>query len=107
MRFYMLAMLTLFASASLSQAQLTGPSAKDGKAIAEKLCISCHIVGTETPEGTVLADVPTFVSIANKPNQTAEAIAGKIVMPHPPMPQLHMTREQIADLATYILSLKK
>lgn len=106
MRFYLLAGLALLASVTASQAQLTGPSAEAGQAVAEKLCISCHIVGRETPEGAVLADVPTFVSIARKPNQTAEAIAGKIVMPHPPMPQLHLSREQIADLATYILSLK-
>ena len=31
---------------------------------------------------------------------------GKIVLPHPPMPQIHLSRSDIADLATYIETLK-
>jgi len=82
------------------------PNASRGREIAEKLCVTCHIVGTEVEGASVLADVPSFVTIGNKPDQTAEAIAGKIVMPHPPMPQMYLSREQIADLATYIMSLR-
>jgi hypothetical protein len=39
--------------------------------------------------------------------QTAEAIAGRIVIPHPPMPQIQLTRLEIGDVAAYILSLRK
>ncbi len=84
-----------------------GPNPKAGRVLAEKLCTSCHIVGGQAASASVPADVPSFVAIANKPGQSAEAIAGRIVVPHPPMPQIHLTRDEIADLAAYILSLRK
>ena len=82
------------------------PDAKTGKKIAEKLCVGCHIVGAQAPGATVPADVPSFARIADKPGQTAAAIAGAIVVPHPPMPQTNLTREEIGDVAAYILTLK-
>lgn len=87
-------------------AQTTELDAAKGRELAEKLCTSCHIVGKEAASASVPADVPSFVAIAGRPGQTAEAIAGRIVLPHPPMPQIQLTRTDIAALATYILSLK-
>ena len=84
-----------------------GPDARAGNDLADKLCSSCHIVGNQASSASVSADVPSFVAIAKKPGQTAEAVAGRIVVPHPPMPQIHLTRSEIADLAAYILSLRK
>jgi mono/diheme cytochrome c family protein len=83
------------------------PDAKTGHEIAGKLCTSCHIVDSEAAGATVPADVPSFEAIANKAGQTAEAIAGRIVIPHPPMPQIQLTREEIGDIAVYIMSLRK
>jgi mono/diheme cytochrome c family protein len=83
-----------------------GPDASKGRALAEKLCTSCHIVGEVASSAAVPADVPSFFAIANRPGQTVEAIAGRIVLPHPPMPKIQLTRSEIADLATYIQSLK-
>ena len=88
------------------QAQIH-PDAKTGHALAKKLCSGCHIVDSNTAGATVSADVPTFETIANTPGQTAEAIAGRIVIPHPPMPQIQLTRLEIGDVAAYILSLRK
>jgi cytochrome c len=82
------------------------PDAKTGKKIAEKLCVGCHIIGAQAAGATVPADVPSFARIANKPGQTAASIAGAIVVPHPPMPQTNLTREEIGDVAAYILTLK-
>jgi mono/diheme cytochrome c family protein len=105
MRIYLLGAFTLACSAAAALAQI-GPNPAKGRGLAEKLCTSCHVVGREATSAEVLADVPSFVAIANKPNQTAEAIAGRIVLPHPPMPTIHLSRSEIADLATYIISLK-
>jgi mono/diheme cytochrome c family protein len=83
------------------------PDAKTGHELASKLCTICHIVDSATAGATVPADVPSFEEIANKPGQSAEMIAGRIVIPHPPMPQIQLTREEIGDLAVYIMSLRK
>ena len=83
------------------------PEPSKGHALAERLCTSCHIVNKAAAGAAVSADVPSFSAIANRPNQTVEAIAGRIVIPHPPMPSIQLTRAEIADLAAYILSLRR
>lgn len=83
------------------------PDAKTGHEIAAKLCSGCHIVDSSSAGASVSADVPSFEAIAGKPGQTAEAIAGRIVVPHPPMPQIQLTRLEIGDLAAYIMSLRQ
>lgn len=102
---FCVAALSFTSSGSL--AQVVHPDAKTGKSIAEKLCVGCHIVGAEAAGKSVSADVPSFITIANKPGQTAQLIAGAIVVPHPPMPQIQLTREEIGDIAAYILTLKQ
>jgi mono/diheme cytochrome c family protein len=83
------------------------PDAKTGHTIASKLCTGCHIVDAKAASATVPADVPSFEEIANQPGQTAEKVAGRIVIPHPPMPTINLTREEIGDVAVYIMSLRK
>lgn len=100
-----IAVITL-ALAGAAVAQIH-PDAKTGKAIAEKLCVGCHIVGAEAAGASVSSDVPSFEQIANVPDQTVKSIAGAIVIPHPPMPQIQLTREEIGDVAAYIIRLKK
>jgi cytochrome c len=95
---------SLFAGAV--QAQIH-PDAKTGHKIASKLCTGCHIVGDKAANASMPADVPTFEEIANQPGQATEKIAGRIVIPHPPMPTINLTREEIGDVAAYIMSLRK
>mgnify|MGYP003403640404 CR=1 FL=1 len=80
---------------------------KIGHDLVLRLCTGCHNIDTETRTTKIFADVPTFTAIANRPGQSAEAIAGAIVFPHPPMPQTRLTRTDIANLSVYIMSLKK
>jgi cytochrome c len=88
-----------------SQAQITADP-KIGRDLAFRLCTGCHNVDTETRTPSIVVNVPTFAAIANRPGQSAEAIAGAIVFPHPPMPQTRLTRTEIANLSVYIMSLK-
>jgi mono/diheme cytochrome c family protein len=107
--------LTVLAVAAIASLGLAGapvqaqihPDAKTGHALAQKLCTGCHIVDSVAAGATVPADVPSFETIANKPGQTMETIAGRIVIPHPPMPQIQLTRLEIGDIAAYISSLRK
>jgi len=94
------------AALALSTPALALDDPAAGKATAMKWCASCHLV--EEGQATApAAGVPSFAAIAAKPDQNADRIAGAIVAPHPPMPDLQLSRQQINDLAAYILTLRK
>lgn len=83
------------------------PSAERGEQLVNKLCAVCHI---QKPGGPILqgkADVPTFPEIARIEGQSRERIIGAIVLPAHPMPQIMVNRQEMSDIAAYILSLKK
>ena len=101
-----LALIAAVLMATTPSAHAASGDAASGEALAKRLCSNCHIVGDEAASATVAADVPSFKSIANLPDQSPERIAGRIVVPHPPMPQIEVTRNEIRDLAAYIMSLK-
>jgi mono/diheme cytochrome c family protein len=111
------AALILLACAEISSAQepelgvkppQAGPTAPDvasGKAIASKLCVGCHVID-QTSDGVIAADVPSFLSIANRPAQSVDNLSNWLRAPHAPMPDPHLTRKEIRDLAGYIVSLR-
>ncbi|MEZ5817688.1 MAG: cytochrome c [Hyphomicrobiaceae bacterium] len=87
-----------------AQSPLGDPAA--GKTIAAKLCSNCHVTG-EGPTGTARADVPAFKAIANRSTTTPERLAAAIILPHPAMPDVPLTRDEIRAVIAYIMSLKK
>ena len=97
--------LAMAAGVALAQPVGDGDAAQ-GRQTAERLCTSCH-VSDSSSSATVPAGVPTLRTIANKPDQTAERIAGMLIDPHPPMPNTRVTREEINDLVAYLQSLRK
>ena len=88
-----------------NQTEMTAPDLADGKAIAEKLCVGCHLID-KTSDGGTPADVPSFPSIANRSKQSVEGLTNWLLAPHPPMPDAQLTRQEIRDLAGYIISLR-
>jgi mono/diheme cytochrome c family protein len=88
---------------------LAGPTSQPdpaaGKALAERLCTNCHLVGS-AQQTEANPDVPSFPEIANLPEQSAGAIAARIMLPKHPMPQIPLTKSELSDLAAYILSLR-
>ena len=88
-----------------NQTEMTAPDLADGKAIAEKLCVGCHLID-KTSDGGTPADVPGFPSIANRSKQSVEGLTNWLLAPHPPMPDAQLTRQEIRDLAGYIISLR-
>ena len=104
---YVLATLALLLSVPLAVAGVTSLSdPKAGKALAEKLCTNCHLVGSATRQERANADVLSFAEIANLEGQTAGAITARIMLPKHPMPTIPLTKAELADLAAYILSLR-
>ena len=80
---------------------------RKGRILAHRTCVICHAIDAETRKKKIFGGAPSFTSIANQSGQTAETVAGKIVLPHPPMPRVQLTRSEIANVARYIMSLKK
>ena len=76
-----------------------------GQELARRLCAGCH--ATEPNGGQAInPDVPSFAAIARQPNVTAERLAGRIIVPHPAMPNTQLTVAEIRDVIAYILALK-
>lgn len=81
------------------------PDPAKGKELAERFCTNCHLVGGTT-QSHANADVPSFHEIANMEGQTAGDITAHIILPKHPMPQISLTKSELADLSAYILSLR-
>ena len=102
----LLAALLLASCWRLAEAQENGDPAA-GLRLAEKWCGgACHVIGPASVRGTSTG-VPTFVAIARMPSTTQMSISVFLQTPHVRMPDLHLSREEIADLAAYILSLRR
>lgn len=97
---------SLFVPLDSSWAQPSSADAGRGHELAGRLCTNCHAIDGET-YGSIRADVPSFPTIANRPGTSAEHLAGRIIVPHPAMPGVPMTRAAIRDIVAYIVSLKK
>jgi cytochrome c len=82
------------------------PDVANGEVLAHKLCVGCHVLEPGA-DNIPQADVPSFQAIADRPNQTQETLTTWLLEPHAPMPDPHLSRTEIRDLAGYIVSLRK
>lgn len=76
--------------------------ARRGAVVAKRWCASCHVVSPEQTSAS--ADAPSFADIAHRRTDKKQ-IANFLVDPHPPMPDMHLSRKEIDDIVTYIRSL--
>jgi mono/diheme cytochrome c family protein len=90
-------------SPALAQSIVTDPGR--GREIAESLCSTCHMVDA-SPGNIAKSDISSFYSIANKPDQSQERLAGAIIFPHPAMPKVSFTNSELRDVISYIMSLR-
>jgi mono/diheme cytochrome c family protein len=86
-----------------SHAPATAADAVAGKAIAQRWCVSCHLL-----DGRVGRDsAPSLKAVANDPNTTSDRLAAFLTQPHGGMPDLALTQGEINDLDAYIRSLRQ
>jgi mono/diheme cytochrome c family protein len=76
-----------------------------GKTIADGWCSGCHVV-SPTQQGGSSTGAPPFAAIAKMKSATPTGLRVFLQTPHGRMPDLHLTRAEIANLSAYILSLK-
>jgi mono/diheme cytochrome c family protein len=77
--------------------------AENGMQIARRWCASCHVVASNQ---RTASEAPPFAAIAKSPDFDASKVAFFLLNPHPKMPDMSLTRNEAADLAAYIASLK-
>jgi mono/diheme cytochrome c family protein len=103
--FILAAPILFVAGLALAGPATNQPDPFHGKALAKQLCANCHLVDSQQQQTN--ADVPSFSEIANREGQTAGAIMAHIMLPKHPMPTIPLTQSELADLAVYILSMRK
>jgi mono/diheme cytochrome c family protein len=91
-------------------AGLTGPcamaaDADHGSDLAKRWCAACHLVDADQKQANTTA--PTFEAIARKTDFTAEKVAFFLLDPHPKMPNFPLSRNEAADIAAFIGTLRK
>jgi len=75
-----------------------------GQKIAETWCVSCHTVSG----GASARDAaPPFDLIARNRRFDRDGLLQVLSDPHPPMPKIHLSRQQLDDVIAYIHSLRQ
>ena len=88
--------------------QATPAVARDaaaGLVLARTWCSACHVVEVDQVRASV--DVPPFVEVANRDGFSQDRLAEFLADPHPRMPNMALTVEEIANLGAYIASLSR
>ena len=78
--------------------------ADHGKEIARRWCASCHLV--ERGQTSTTDQAPPFAYLAKMPDFNENKLAFLLLLPHPNMPNLALSRAEVADLTDYIATLK-
>ncbi len=76
--------------------------ARHGGVIAQRWCASCHVVTGE--QTSAFADAPSFFDVAQQRTDKKQ-LSNFLINPHPPMPDMHLSRKEIDDIVSYIRSL--
>ena len=91
-----------YAFVLLAPAAASSADPAQGETIARRWCAPCHLVSADQKQAS--ADVAPFAKVAR--TKTNAQIADFLTDPHPKMPDLQLSRQQIADLVAYIRSLE-
>jgi mono/diheme cytochrome c family protein len=71
-----------------------------GQTLAKRWCAACHVVASDQKNGNTQS--PPFSAIAGKPGFDEAKLAFFLLVPHPRMPDMNLSRSEAADLAAYI-----
>lgn len=96
--------LMVAVTSSVGTSPALAADADHGADLAKRWCASCHIVANGQAQAS--ADVPSFASIARRPDFSPERLAFFLLDPHPKMPNFPLSRTEAGDIAAYIASLR-
>jgi mono/diheme cytochrome c family protein len=103
--FFRLTQVLVVAAVGFGGSMALAADANHGAELAKRWCASCHLV--DSTQNQTSTDAPPFDAIAHKSDFTAEKVAFFLLDPHPKMPNFPLSRNEAADLAAYIGSLRK
>jgi len=93
------ALLSLLLPMTLAHTPAAADTA-NGEKLAKRWCAACHVVAADQRQGTTQA--APFSAMAKEPGIDAARIALYLLLPHPKMPDMNLSRNEAADLAAYI-----
>ena len=84
-------------------------AAARGRIVATRVCSGCHDVSDEARPAPVRRPgvPPALLTVAASPNLDARLLEAFLWFPHGEMDNLIMTRRETADVAAYVLSLRR
>ena len=97
MRIAALVALTVLTSSAVAHA--ASGNAEAGRQLVTRSCSSCH--ATDTAK-TATDGAPPFTLIAKTNRERPAWIRGWLMSPHPPMPSISLSRQQIDDIVAYL-----
>ena len=101
----------LIGAAGASAQQPAHPGgAQEGHGLALAKCDSCHVVASDQQIPPLLPHyAPSFDEVANRPGTNAISLEVLLAKPHAiaVMPYPQLTADQVTDLVSYILSLRR
>jgi mono/diheme cytochrome c family protein len=103
MRGLLMGAIACLALTALPPRAFAGDAAK-GEIIAKRWCAACHVVSPGQKEAN--SDAPSFTSVADK-IKSSKTLTAFLTDPHPKMPDMSLTRDEIAGIVAYIGTLRK
>ncbi|HSM19532.1 MAG TPA: c-type cytochrome [Hyphomicrobiales bacterium] len=95
----------LAAAGQLSAASAQGwGDAAAGREIADRWCAACHLVAPDQQQAS--ADVASFMEIARVTEGEFAVLEAFLIDPHPAMPEMSLTRQEIRDIIAYFVTLE-
>ena len=80
-------------------------SPEQGEEIARRWCAGCHLVAPD--QLLASTEAPAFAAIAAESEGDFGWLAPFLADPHPAMPRLSLSRQQIRDLGAYLAGLRE
>ncbi|MBB3264903.1 mono/diheme cytochrome c family protein [Azospirillum sp. OGB3] len=99
-------LVVAFPMADVSQAA----DAEAGRSIADRWCAACHVIPDGDADSRAVRGtdaVPTLSSIARDPNHNPNWLRQWLIFPHPPMPDLNLTRSETDDVIAYLQAMAR
>jgi len=104
MRRIVLAHLAIALALLGTTAVARGQDTANGRRLAERWCAACHAIDTAPIR---FHRAPPLAAIAARQDVSAEMITSFLLLPHATMPNLPLSRQDAADIAAFIMEMKK